>query len=59
MNEFEEAVRYMRQCQKEYFKTRNYVTIHNSLEAERKVDSMLLDIKSDGKQLSLEMEESK
>jgi hypothetical protein len=56
MNEFEEAVRYMRQCQKEYFANRNYTSLSNSMAAERVVDRMLLEKQSDAKQLSLEME---
>jgi len=58
MNELIEAVKRMRFCQNEYFKIRNYTTLHNAKEAEKKVDKMLVDIDADAKQLTLEMEKS-
>lgn len=46
MNEFEKLVFEMRDCQKQFFATRNHEFLRRSKELEKKVDSYLENINS-------------
>jgi len=51
---FKEAVRHMRFCQNEFFKTKNYYALENSRKAEKNVDKLIAeDDEAEAAQLKL------